>query len=115
MFYPNEASEFINKRWRDAMGIEYQQQTFEDIQRQRYDEIQEELASKFRFFLDSAPPPSYREEPLVYGAPAQEPDLDIEALQEQPSQGVQEQEQDWYSGGFRSVGKRIWSFLSRKK
>lgn len=107
-YFPNEAIKYIREAWKENIteipqeGLDYYNTA---PQRETLEDVRADYRNRFaNFFEAQNPVPEYHdvEETLATPPPV------IEQL---PPVDVTPERQTWFTGGFRSLGKRVWKLL----
>ena len=108
-YFPEEAENNIRQLWRETItGIpENNLDYYEGPDQETLDDIRNDIREKFSHFFEENVFPEYT------GVPDIQPVFDQQSIQEEPQVDVTPEPQKWFTGGFRSLGKRIWKLFGR--
>jgi len=107
-YFPPEAGKNIKQTWLDQFGYSDRALDVESDQRETLDDIRMDYRNRFtNFFENTGVPEGTEYIPDVEETLATPPPVTEQLPDVTPEQ------QNWFTGGFRSLGNRIWKLLGR--
>lgn len=108
-YFPNESIKYIREAWRENItGIQQEGLDYYDTvpQRETLDDIRADYRNRFsKFFEETEIPEGHDVEETLATPPP--------VIEQLPPVDVTPERQSWFTGGFRSLGNRIWKLLGR--